>query len=115
MKYAGRDLNKRFRAASGQAMNGSSWAGWAAVKMTSDTIARLNDASPAALLNFLRHELKFDGQKGAEMSFRDSGQLRQPLLLVEKEKIVGEAPVRGVADADDLDSLGNNSQCTQDK
>ena len=107
MKYAGRDLNKRFRAASGQAMDDSSWAGWAAVKMTSDTIARLNDANPAAVLQFLRHDLRFDGQKGAEMSFRDSGQLRQPLLLVDNGKILGEAPVRGVADADDLDSLGN--------
>ncbi|OGT80309.1 MAG: hypothetical protein A3H91_01040 [Gammaproteobacteria bacterium RIFCSPLOWO2_02_FULL_61_13] len=114
MKYAGRDLNKRFRAASGQAMNDASWAGWAAVKMTSDTVARLNDASPAAVLKFLRQQLKFDGQKGAEMSFRDSGQLRQPLLLIEKGKIAGEAPVRGVADADDLDSLGN-SDCSGQK
>ncbi len=107
MKYAGRDLNKRFRAASGMPMDQYAWAGWAAVKMTSDTVARLNDASPAAVLHFLRQELKFDGQKGAEMSFRDSGQLRQPLLLIEKGKIVGEAPVRGVADVDDLDSLGS--------
>jgi hypothetical protein len=114
MKYAGRDLNKRFRAASGLPMNETSWAGWAAVKMTSDTVARLNDTSPAAVLEFLRHELRFDGQKGAEMSFRGSGQLRQPLLLIEKEKIVGEAPVRGVADADDLDSLGN-SVCPEQK
>ena len=113
MKYAGRDLNKRFRAASGQAMDDSSWAGWAAVKMTSDTIARLNDTSPAAVLQFLRHDLRFDGQKGAEMSFRDSGQLRQPLLLVDNGKILGEAPVRGVADADDLDSLGNSVCRTQ--
>ena len=114
MKYAGRDLNKRYRAASGQSMDESAWAGWAAVKMTSDTVARLDDTSPAAVLKFLRQELRFDGQKGAEMSFRDTGQLRQPLLLVEKGKIAGEAPVRGVADADDLDSLGN-SDCTQQK
>lgn len=109
MKYAGRDLNKRFLAASGRTMDDHSWAGWAAVKMTSDTIARLNSASPAELLDFLRRELKFDGQKGAEMSFRSSGQLRQPLLLVENGKIAGEAPVRGIADVDDLDSLGNSA------
>ncbi len=114
MKYAGRDLNKRYRAASGRAMDESAWAGWAAVKMTSDTIARLADTGPGTVLKFLRHELRFDGQKGAEMSFRDSGQLRQPLLLVANGKIVGEAPVRGVTDADDLDSLGN-STCPQQK
>lgn len=109
MKYAGRDLNKRYRAASGLAMDETSWAGWAAVKMTSDTVARLNDTSPAAVLEFLRHELKFDGQKGVEMSFRASGQLRQPLLIIKEGKIAGEAPVRGVAEADDLDSLGNSA------
>lgn len=114
MKYAGRDLNKRFRASSGQAMNEYSWAGWAAVKMTSDTIARLNNANPADLLRFLRHDLNFDGQKGADMSFRSSGQLRQPMLIVENGKIVGEAPVRGVAGPDDLDTLGNNT-CAQSK
>jgi hypothetical protein len=42
---------------------------------------------------------------GTDMNFRPTGQLRQPLLLVEDGKIAGEAPVRGVAD--DLDSLGN--------
>jgi len=114
MKYAGRDLNKRYRATSGQAMDEAAWAGWAAVKMTSDTVARLNDTRPAAVLTFLRHELRFDGQKGAEMSFRASGQLRQPLLIIKEGKIAGEAPVRGVADADDLDSLGN-SDCPESK
>lgn len=109
MKYAGRDLNKRFRAATGQPMDDYAWAGWAAVKMTSDTIARLGSAQPAEVLNHLRTELRFDGQKGAEMTFRETGQLRQPLLLIADGKIAGEAPVRGVAGADDLDSLGNSA------
>ena len=40
------------------------------------------------------------------MSFRETGQLRQPLLLVDGDRIVGEAPVRGVVDTTYLDSLG---------
>jgi len=40
------------------------------------------------------------------MNFRDTGQLRQLILLVEEDKIVGEAPVRGVAKPPTLDSLG---------
>ena len=41
------------------------------------------------------------------MSFRVTGQLRQPLLLVENGKLLNEeAPVRGVVDPDDYDSLG---------
>lgn len=105
-KYAARDLNKRYRAASGRPMDDHAWAGWAAVKMTSDTVARLNSAEPGAVLGFLRSELRFDGQKGAEMTFRESGQLRQPLLIIEGGNIAGEAPVRGVAGPDELDSLG---------
>lgn len=107
MKFAGRDLNKRFSAAFGQGMDDYAWAGWAAVKMVSDMIARRGPETPGALLEHLKTELAFDGQKGIDLSFRPNGQLRQPLLLVEQDKLVGEAPVRGVAASDtDLDSLG---------
>lgn len=110
LKFAGRDLNKRFRAAYETGMEEPAWAGWAAVKMTSDTIARQGISDPAGVLEFLKTHLVFDGQKGVEMNFRETGQLRQPLLLVEDGKIVGEAPVRGVAESeDDLDSLGPTS------
>lgn len=105
-KYAAAQLNSRFRKARGTAMDDAAWAGWAAVKMLSDTLARNPDASPGRLLDYLREQLAFDGQKGAEMSFRDTGQLRQPLLILADGKLVGEAPVRGVVDVSDLDSLG---------
>ncbi len=111
-QYAGSQLNKRYSDATGRAMNDQAWAAWAAVKLVSDTVARLHAAEPATLLTTLRKDLAFDGQKGVDMSFRDNGQLRQPLLLVEGGKIVGEAPVRGVAPNGDLDSLGN-TLCTQ--
>jgi hypothetical protein len=41
----------------------------------------------------------------APQTFRDTGQLRQPLLLVEAGKLVGEAPVPGVVDSNDLTAL----------
>jgi hypothetical protein len=107
--YAGTQLNKRYADSAGRAMNDQAWAAWAAVKLVSDTVARLHAADPAALLTALRTDLAFDGQKGVDMSFRDNGQLRQPLVLVEGGKIVGEAPVRGVAANGDLDSLGNTA------
>ena len=105
-KYAASQLNKRYTEASGKPMDDTAWAGWAAVKMVSDLVAREQTADPAALLAALRGKLAFDGQKGSDLSFRDNGQLRQPLLLEEDGKLVGEAPVRGVAAVDDLDSLG---------
>lgn len=104
--YAGSQLNKRYAEHAGRPMNDQAWAAWAAVKLVSDTVARLHSGDPAGLLTALRNDLAFDGQKGVDMSFRDNGQLRQPLLLVEHGKIVGEAPVRGVVANGGLDSLG---------
>lgn len=107
VKYAGRDLNKRFSKNYKKPMDDPAWAGWAAVKMTSDTVVRENITAPATMLEYLKSGLLFDGQMGIEMNFRQTGQLRQPLLLIENGKIAGEAPVKGVADSTNLDSLGN--------
>ena len=109
VKFAARDLNKRFKKKNKTEMNDHSWAGWAAVKMTSDSVARTKITDPAELLNYLKSKLTFDGQKGSNMNFRETGQLRQLILLVENEKIVAEAPVRGIAKPPTLDSLGISS------
>ena len=87
-------------------MNDYSWAGWAAIKMTSDAVARTQMNEPEKMLHYLKTELSFDGQKGSNMTFRETGQLRQLLLIVEDNKIATEAPVRGVAKPPTLDSLG---------
>ncbi|MEX2482541.1 MAG: hypothetical protein WD928_16915 [Gammaproteobacteria bacterium] len=105
-KYAAGQLNRRYAESASRPMNDVAWAAWAAVKVVSDQVARSAGAAPAALLTALKGPLAFDGQKGVDMSFRETGQLRQNLLLVEDDVIVGEAPVRGVAAPDDLDSLG---------
>ncbi len=106
VKFAARDLNKRFKKNQHVSMNDYSWAGWAAIKMTSDTVARTKINDPTKMLHYLKTELSFDGQKGSVMNFRETGQLRQPMLLVENNKIVAEAPVRGIAKPPTLDSLG---------
>lgn len=112
VKFAARDLNKRFTKNYQQPMDDTAWAGWAAVKMSSDTVARENITDPAKLLDYLKTSLLFDGQMGIEMNFRPTGQLRQPLLLIDNGRIAGEAPVKGVANPTDLDSLGN-VECTK--
>ena len=105
-KFAARDLNKRFLKNQNQKMDSPAWAGWAAIKMSSDTVARKKITDPAVMLNYLKTELTFDGQKGSNMNFRETGQLRQLILLIENDKIVAEAPIRGVAKPPTLDSLG---------
>ena len=106
VKFAARDLNKRFKKNYQKKMNDHSWAGWAAVKMTSDTVARTQISNPKKMLKYLKEDLSFDGQKGSDMNFRATGQLRQLILLVENDKIIAEAPIRGVAKPPTLDSLG---------
>ena len=106
VKFAARDLNKRFKKKQGQTMDDYAWAGWAAVKMTSDSVARGNISNAKHMLIHLKTDLSFDGQKGSNMNFRETGQLRQLMILVEDGKIVAEAPVRGVAKPPTLDSLG---------
>lgn len=105
-KYAAAQLNRRYETRHEKPMSDIAWAAWAAVKLVSNTIATSGEATPARVHELIRGDIAFDGQKGADMSFRDTGQLRQPLLLVDGDTIVGEAPVRGVTDPGDLDSLG---------
>ena len=106
VKYAARDLNKRFKRVQGVAMDDDAWAGWAAVRMVAEGVIRTQSTDPSTLLQFMKSEIAFDGQKGMPLTFRDTGQLRQRLLIVEGGELAGEAPVRGVADTSDLDSLG---------
>jgi len=106
-KFAASQLNKRFKKSHGVVMDDDGWSGWAAVKLLSDTVARTQASDAATMLNYLKNDIAFDGQKGAGSTFRDTGQLRQLLLIVEDNKIVAEAPLRGVKGG--LDSLGLKS------
>lgn len=106
-KFAARDLNKRFLKEHQTKMDDYAWAGWAAIKIASDTITRENITDSTKLLTYLKTDLSFDGQKGIDMNFRQTGQLRQPLIIVQEGKIVAEAPIRGIATPPTVDSLGN--------
>jgi hypothetical protein len=106
-KFAASQLNSRFKKSHGIVMDNDAWSGWAAVKLLSDTVARNQTDDAAVILNYLRNEIAFDGQKGAGATFRDTGQLRQLVLIVEDNKLVAEAPLRGVKGG--LDSLGLKS------
>jgi len=103
-KFAASQLNIRFTKAHAVIMDDDAWAGWAALKLVSDTVARVQSADAEKMLNYLRNDIAFDGQKGAGATFRETGQLRQLVLLIENNKIVAEAPLRGVKGG--LDSLG---------
>ena len=108
-KYAAAQLNIRYQKTFNQDMDDHAWAGWAATKLLADTLIRAPNLMNEDLIGELKTNLSFDGQKGIDMAFRETGQLAQPLLLVENDEIKAEAPVRGVVDTTDLDSLGEVS------
>jgi hypothetical protein len=107
-KFAAAQLNTRFTRNHQTKMDDDAWAGWAAVKMLSDTVARTQQTEAVVMLDYLKNDLSFDGQKGDTATFRDTGQLRQIVLLIdENNKIAAEAPLRGTKGG--LESLGLTS------
>lgn len=106
VKFAGRDLNRRFSEQFGVPMNSDAWAGWAATRGLAEAVVRTMSNDPAVITAYLRDSLAFDGQKGVAQSYRVTGQMRQPLLITENGNLLGEAPVRGVARDTELDTLG---------
>ena len=105
VKFAARDLNRRYLDRFGSPMDGLAWAGWFAARAVGDTLMRQPASDAAALLESLKQADGLDGQKGDPHSFRASGQLRQPLVIVGPAgELLGEAPVRGAKGG--LDSLG---------
>ena len=103
-KYAASQLNSRYQQKFNEPMSELAWAGWASIKIISDTIAR--SANSDRLLSTIKNDLKFDGQKGVSMSFRENGQLRQPVLITQNDEVIGEIPPPGPNTKNQLDSLG---------
>ena len=103
-KYAASQLNSRYQQKFNEPMSELAWAGWASIKIISDTIARSPNSD--RLLSTIKNNLKFDGQKGVSMSFRENGQLRQPVLITQNDEVIGEIPPPGPNTKSQLDSLG---------
>ena len=108
VKFAARDLNKRYRERFGVAMDSQAWSAWAAARSLGEAVLRTRSVDPASLANYLAGEFSFDGQKGVALTFRPNGQLRQPLYLIDgNDRVVGEAPLAAPDGRRDLDSLGH--------
>ncbi len=105
-KYAAIQLNNRYQAKYNRRMSEEAWFGWAGVKIISEVIMRKQ--KPADLIKNLKEDIKFDGQKGRKLSFRHNGQLRQPIFVVNDDKVVEEIPVHSNGRYGGLDLIGEN-------
>lgn len=111
-RYSSGDLNGRFVEAYDEPMTEAAWTAFVAVRMVGDGVTRTTSREPDALIQHLKDLESFDASKGQPLSFRENGQLRQPLWIVHGDDVIGESPVDGVVDPDDLDTLGGVS-CTK--
>ncbi len=83
-RYGASQLNDRFFGKSHRPMTGSSWAGWMAVKLATESFLRAGANDAKGIVEYMtRDTTQFDGHKGAPLSFRSwDHQLRQPLYCV---------------------------------
>ena len=83
-RFGASQINERYRDKYHQGMDGSAWAGWAAVKIAADAALRAQSTAPAKLVAYLESpSTEFDGHKGWPLTFRTADhQLRQPLYIV---------------------------------
>ena len=105
-KYAAQQLNNRYLAKYNRRMSEDAWFGWVGVKIISEVTMRTR--KPSELMQDLKENIKFDGQKGRKLSFRYDGQLRQPVFIVKDGKVVEEIPAHSNDEYGGLDMIGEN-------
>jgi ABC-type branched-subunit amino acid transport system substrate-binding protein len=108
-RFGASQLNDRYRAVAREGMDGSSWAGWAAIKIVSEAALRAGSSEPSRIRSYLESATaRFDGHKGWPLSFRaDDHQLRQPLYMVAESGAAAR-----ITDIPDLRSISAPSNDT---
>ncbi len=113
-RYSSGDLNGRYTTTYDEPMTEAAWTAFVAVRLVGDAVTRTQATDLQTLHEHLHGLTSFDASKGQPLSFRDNGQLRQPLWIVKDDRVLGEAPVEGVVDRDDMDTLGIIDGCAEE-
>jgi ABC-type branched-subunit amino acid transport system substrate-binding protein len=112
-RFGASQINARYRNDYGTGMDGSGWAGWAAVKFGAEAALRARSTSPARLLAYLESPTtQFDGHKGWPLTFRRSDhQLRQPLYLIPRaQNAAGRRVVKDVPELHGTSALSGDNR-----
>jgi hypothetical protein len=79
-RFGARQLNDRFRSATGAPMTSDAWLGWFAFKVLAETVLRAQSADPTVLrLSLAADNTHFDGHKGVTLRFDGGRRLVQPI------------------------------------
>jgi hypothetical protein len=102
-RFGAAQINDRYQAQNRVPMDGSAWAGWAAVKIASEAALRARSTESSTLIAYLESPAaQFDGHKGWPLSFRTvDHQLRQPLYVMNRSGATGPQG-QAVADVPEL-------------
>jgi hypothetical protein len=86
-RFGAAQLNDRFRRRFGDVMTSPAWAGWAAMKILTESALRSRSARGVDIARYMTSLTgRFDGHKGEPLSFdARSGELRQPLYVIAGE------------------------------
>ncbi len=99
-------LNQKFLDKRKMTLTEQGWSGWAAAKIFIESLLALSKKQDMNLITYLKRNVFFNVYKGAPVSFRPDGQLRQTLLIIEDGRLKGEVPVGSSNDKESLDKLG---------
>lgn len=108
-QWGAAQLQGRFSDMAGRAMLSQDYAAWAAFRALGEAVTRTGAADAPTLKAFLLSDaFELAGFKGRPMSFRPwSGQMRQPIPLVQARAVVAQAPLEGfLHQRSELDTLG---------
>ena len=108
-QWGAAQLQKRFEDQAQRWMQEADYAAWLAVRTIGEAAARLNSLNPSDINEYLGSaSFSLGGFKGRRLSYRPwSGQLRQPIPLLQPMALVSQSPQAGyLHPITDLDTLG---------
>lgn len=108
-QWGAAQLQSRFEKHYQRWMNSKDYAAWAAVRTIGEAVTQTKAADAETLFNFINSDqFQLAAFKGRKLNYRDwSGQLRQPIPLVQPRSLVTQPPLEGfLHPITDLDTLG---------
>jgi len=117
-QWGAAQLQSRFGKLSQRWMNNKDYAAWLAMRAIGEAVTQSKTNDAQQLFNFmLSDSFQLAGFKGRKLNFRPwSGQLRQPIPLVQPRSLVSQPPLEGfLHPVTELDTLGFDkpeSDCT---
>ncbi len=112
-------FQRRFEALTGRLMRDEDYQTWLALRVVGEAVTRTGSADPKAIRDYaLSDAFEIAAFKGQKLTFRPwNGQLRQPILLTDRQVVVSVSPQDGyLHQVSPLDTLGRDrpeTQCTR--